>query len=131
MFFCNNVDMSFLSINNIRLSRNITLLYVIAFFVVVLVGNMMARTTTVGVVVAFLFWIACSVVNRKNGQVSLLWKCLTVVSLIIVPFIVIQYNLDPAFKEKIRFYIATMICDCRYVGFPFGNCCMGIVSIME
>ena len=94
---------AYLSINNIRLSRNITLLYVIAFFVVVLVGNMMARTTTVGVVVAFLFWIACSVVNRKNGQVSLLWKCLTVVSLIVVPFIVIQYNIDPTFKEKIRF----------------------------
>ena len=94
---------AYLSINNIRLSRNITLLYVIAFFVVVLVGNMMARTTTVGVVVALLFWIACSVVNRKNGQVSLLWKCLTVVSLIVVPFIVIQYNIDPTFKEKIRF----------------------------
>lgn len=94
---------AYLTINNQKEATNITLLYVIAFSIIVLVGNMMARTTTVGVVMAFVYWIVSTFVNSRKGQVSLLWKCLAVVSLIIVPFIVIQYNLDPAFKEKIRF----------------------------
>lgn len=97
------VMLAFISVNNTNKKQGGTFLYIIAFFIITIFGNMMGRTTTVGVVMAFVYWIVSTFVNSRKGQVSLLWKCLAVVSLIIVPFIVIQYNLDPAFKEKIRF----------------------------
>lgn len=98
-----SVMLAFLSINHSGENRGDTLLYVLAYLVITVIGNMMARTTTVGAVLTLLLWIVMGLVNRHNFKGVSLWKWLLVVLLIAIPFIVFQYNINPAFKEKIRF----------------------------
>lgn len=97
------VMLAFLSYHYSGSKRILPLLYVAAFFIVAVLGNMMARTTTVGVIITFLFWIVSGFQNKGNAKVHLFGKWFALVSMIVIPLIVVQYNLDPDFKEKIRF----------------------------
>lgn len=84
-------------------SSVVTLLYVVAFFIIAVVGNMIARTTTVGVSIALLFWTIYGTINKSSENVNQFWKMFCLVAVLIIPVIVFQYNADPAFKEKLRF----------------------------
>lgn len=95
--------LAFLSMSRTNKLNNVSLLYVLAFFIIAVIGNMMARTTTIGVILALLYWIVNGFVNKQEKRHIPLWRWLLIVSLIVVPFIVIQYNTDPTFKENIRF----------------------------
>ena len=97
------VMLAFLSVNHSSEHTGISLLYVIAFFVIAVIGNMMARTTSVGVILILLFWLFNGIKNRNKDQVGKLGKWLTIITLIVVPFIIFQYNTNPVFKENIRF----------------------------
>jgi hypothetical protein len=81
----------------------VMLLYVMAFFIIAVIGNMIARTTTIGVSIALLFWVIYGLINRGGGSVKQFWGVFGLVAALIIPIIVYQYNIDPAFKEKLRF----------------------------
>lgn len=78
-------------------------IYLICFIIIGLVGNMIARTTTVGVVLALAYWIYALFRPGSTHENTYLWKWLigTVVAalLIIVPL----YNIDTNFKNNTRF----------------------------
>lgn len=97
------VMIAFLSINCKIQNKAILLLYVIAFLFISVVGNMMGRTTTVGVILSFLFWIVYSINYGISNKIKYLWLLLIILISIILPFIIIQYNVNPDFKEQIRF----------------------------
>lgn len=80
-----------------------SLVYVLAFFIISVIGNMMARTTTVGLVIALLYLLVNSFLNRSDRRVISTWRCILVVSAVIIPIIVIQYNINPGFREDLRF----------------------------
>lgn len=94
---------AFLSVNHSHHNKNVALLYVLAFFIITMIGNMMARTTTVGVILALIYWTCAVPTNIRKDRKAILMKWLSVVFVIIVPIIAVQYNIDPAFKEKVRF----------------------------
>ena len=81
----------------------LSLFYVLAFFIISVIGNMMARTTTVGLVIALLYLVVNSLLNKSNRRVMLIWRWILVVSAVFIPIAVIQYNINPAFKENLRF----------------------------
>ena len=97
------VILAFLAYRHTHNKNGITLLYVSAFFIIVIIGNMMARTTTVGVVLALLFWIICGLINKGNDNIKQFWIMFGIIAVLTIPVIVFQYNADPAFKEKLRF----------------------------
>lgn len=97
------VMIAFLSINYMSQNKFTLLLYVIAFLFICVVGNMMGRTTTVGVILSFLFWIVFSINYGIKNKIKYLWILLIILISIILPFIIIQYNANPDFKEQIRF----------------------------
>ncbi|MBQ3613460.1 MAG: hypothetical protein II989_05155 [Bacteroidales bacterium] len=97
------VMIAFLSINYMSQNKFTLLLYVIAFLFICVVGNMMGRTTTVGVILSFLFWIVFSINYGIKNKIKYLWILLIILISIILPFIIIQYNVNPDFKEQIRF----------------------------
>lgn len=97
------VMLAFLSVNHSDKNKYLSLLYVIAFFIVMVIGNMMARTTTVGVILAVLYWLLNGMTNYADVRNISLCKWMLIVSIIIIPFIIVQYNTNPAFNEKIRF----------------------------
>lgn len=80
-------------------------LYLIAFILISVVGNMMARTTTVGIIVAIVYWFATSGVIwmylRKNSV--RIWACLFILLSISLPIIVNEYYVNEEFHDNIRF----------------------------
>lgn len=79
--------------------------YLIAFIFISLVGNMMARTTTVGVVLSVTYWVVSSgIFNmflRKNNM--RIWKYLIGVLLVTLPLIIYLYSANKQFHDNIRF----------------------------
>jgi hypothetical protein len=85
--------------------RKYILYYLVAFVLISLVGNMIARTTIVGIGLALLFWVGCLFSNNSdvNSNIKYLWKCLATILLVSIPFIVWRYNTDIDFKGNMRF----------------------------
>lgn len=90
--------------NDIESQKQIWL-YVMAFVYITVVGNMMARTTIMGVVLALLYWMLKSgIFNLKiKNEYNYLWKKLGIVLLCVIPFFVYLYKYNPVFREDIRF----------------------------
>lgn len=80
-------------------------LYLLAFVFISLVGNMMARTTTVGVVLALLYWVMSSGLLTFSLRIENLriWKYLIVALCIAIPIIVNLYTTNQQFYNNIRF----------------------------
>lgn len=80
-------------------------IYFTCFVIIGLVGNMIARTTTIGVVLSILYWLSalCRRSPEAASENSYLWRWLigsvVVALLIIVPL----YNTNPEFRVNTRF----------------------------
>lgn len=79
--------------------------YIVAFIIISVIGNMMARTTTVGVCVALVYWITTSGVLwmylRKNSV--RIWASLLIILSVLLPVIVYLYSTNEEFHDNIRF----------------------------
>ena len=78
-------------------------IYLICFFIIGLAGNMIARTTTVGVALSLCYWLYKLFTPGKVQEKSHLWLWLlgitTTALLIIIPL----YNTNPNFRDNTRF----------------------------
>lgn len=94
-----------LSNRNIKKSTSDYLVYTIAFFVIGLIGNMIARTTTAGIVIGIIYFSLISI--RESGGISReymrLWKWVFFIFLIGVPTAVYFYQTNPKIRKNIRF----------------------------
>lgn len=84
--------------------KSFLLLYVVAFFIVGIVGNFIARTTTLGIVLAvvFLVWVNRNRligINRDNK----LWRFILLVLVISAVISTYLYHHSPSVKENFRF----------------------------
>ena len=78
-------------------------LYLIGFFVVVIIGNMMSRSTTIGLSIA-LAYAGYVVLFRKNEPInSFVFRWFGGILLVGLPVLVYLYNYDEAFYTNIRF----------------------------
>ena len=85
------------------LERNI---YISAFLIIAVFGSMIARTTSVGVVLCIIMCILYSLFNKgESSKVNTLELTKTFIMFlaIIVPIIVFFYNINPTFRENLRF----------------------------
>lgn len=85
-----------------------TLLYVLAFFVIALLGSMISRTTSIGMLMAIGYWIWASLFYSGHSRASehhtqYFWKVMTVTLFVLVPVIVCLYRMDADFYVKLRF----------------------------
>lgn len=85
--------------------RSYMWLYLASFVFISVVGNMMARTTTVGVLVALVYLILSSgtftLSLRKNSL--RIWKYLAGVLCVVLPLVVYFYSSNEQFHDNIRF----------------------------
>lgn len=81
-------------------------LYVIAFFIIGVLGSMISRTTSIGVLLAIAYWIWASIYNRQSTskqQARSFWETITVAFLLFIPATIYFYQTDADFHEKLRF----------------------------
>lgn len=85
--------------------RNKVIIYLGAFAFITIVGNMIARTTTIGVIVAFLYIVTFSIFDQKYRKTnySFLWKWITTIVIITVIAVSFLYNTNPNIRSNIRF----------------------------
>lgn len=79
--------------------------YMASFVVIVVIGNVIARTTTVGVVLALVYWIISAYPFNfliKRSSIGIL-KHVLILSAVALPIIISLYNNNPAVREDIRF----------------------------
>jgi hypothetical protein len=79
--------------------------YMVSFVIIVVIGNMIARTTSVGVLLAVVYWVIRSypydfAINRSSTGIL---KHVLILGAIALPIIVSLYNNNPAVHEDIRF----------------------------
>lgn len=80
-------------------------IYLTAFILISVVGNMMARTTTVGIAVSVLYWLLSSGIDKlslKKDNVRV-WKYLIMSLIVFIPVVVYLYNVNEQFHDNIRF----------------------------
>lgn len=79
-------------------------LYIVAFFFISIVGNFIARTTTLGLILAvsYLFWVNR---NRLIGinRDKKLWRFIFLILIITIVLTTYLYHHSPMFKENFRF----------------------------
>lgn len=76
-------------------------IYLASFLFIAVIGNMMARTTTVGVIVAILYWIVSSF--RPVQSNLRVWKYLGVSLCVFLPIVIYLYSVNEQFHDNIRF----------------------------
>ena len=79
----------------------VSYLYIACFIFIACIGNMMSRTTIVGVIIALAYWLWMSVMG--NRQSFRMLRGLFILLLISVPIIIYIYNTNDAFYNKFRF----------------------------
>lgn len=78
------------------------LLYIVSLFIIAVIGNMISRTTTVGIALVLLYWLYlyCFQFNVNNKSV---WAWFLGVLCVIIPVFIYLYNTNENFYENIRF----------------------------
>lgn len=79
-------------------------LYLISFSIIVVIGNMIGRTTSVGAGIALFYALLCTMWGGSNrNTLGLFWKYIFVVSIILIPIVVYLYNTNVAIHNNLRF----------------------------
>ena len=92
---CNHFEKS-------ELNAKLVFLYWFSFLFILVVGNMIARTTTVGALIAIVYLLFAS--SRIGRSCAFkIWRSLIVTLLFCVPVAIYLYNTDMTFREDVRF----------------------------
>lgn len=80
-------------------------LYVISYIMIIIIGNMMARTTIVGGIISLFYLILESGICKfaLNSKVRELWLWIVIIVGITLCYIINKYNTDSNFYNDIRF----------------------------
>lgn len=88
----------------IQEDRKKIVLYIVAFVIIAVVGNMIARTTSIGLIIALAYLVYTTIFRiniRKNHL--LLWKWVLIVGAIMVALVVYLYNYNENIHDLLRF----------------------------
>lgn len=80
-------------------------LFLIAFFTIAVIGNMIARTTTVGLLMAVAYWFYVSKIYqfKLDGRHKSLWLWLSLLLVLTVVITCFSYYFVPGTEKKLRF----------------------------
>lgn len=90
---------------NNTILRQYLSIYIISFFIITVIGNMMSRTTTLGTLMALFYWFYRTWTNNDKIKANMirLWKYLLLILCIAVPTVVILYNTNDFVHTNVRF----------------------------
>ncbi len=83
--------------------RSLEALYIVAFFIIIIIGNMISRSTIIGLGVALLYWILMFFIEKKQHYLSGFWVTAAICVFISIGLIVLLYQTNFAFRNNLRF----------------------------
>ncbi len=88
---------------NSETDRALEALYIVSFFIINIIGNMISRTTIIGLGVALLYWILLFFMEKKQRYLSGFWVTAAICVAVSIGLIVVLYKTDFAFRNNFRF----------------------------
>ena len=95
--------LSFVCVNNFQKIKPYLFLYIGAFIIIGLIGNMIGRTTTVGMLISILYFIVASTIYMSNKDRNRIWWWIFGILIIAVPLLIYGYYAMPDLRQNIRF----------------------------
>lgn len=89
-----------------KISKNLeSVLYILAFIIISVLGSMIARTTSVGIGMAIALWIVCPMIYRDKTEVDYrrFFLCAAGCAVVLIPIAVYIYKTNAGFHENLRF----------------------------
>ena len=83
--------------------RGLEALYIVAFFIINIIGNMISRSTIIGLGVSLLYWILMFFIEKKQHYLSGFWVTAAICVFISAGLIVLLYQTNFAFRNNLRF----------------------------
>lgn len=83
--------------------RGLEAFYVFAFVIIGVIGNMISRTTIIGIALALLYWVILFFTEKKQRYLSGFWVTAALCLLLSLVLIVVLYNTNYAFRSYFRF----------------------------
>lgn len=83
-----------------------TVLYFSAFVIIGVFGSMISRTTSIGVVIALIFWFLTYLFKHETdlrGQYRRFAQVMFASIVLVIPIVAFFYRTNPAFHENLRF----------------------------
>ena len=77
--------------------------YILSFILISVVGNMIARTTTVGMVIGLVVLTVGLIKGGNASQSRFFWSVFTPTFLVLVFLIIWLYHISPSFRAEMRF----------------------------
>lgn len=79
--------------------------YIFSFLIIVFVGNMIGRTTTVGAIMVLLYWLSLWVIGNDNQRLEVRRTILLLggVLLVVLPVVIYNYHVNISLQNNIRF----------------------------
>lgn len=99
------VIIGFLLSKSKRLSDKEILFYILSLMVLAVIGNMMSRTTTMGIGIALVYILYSNCLTSKNAISNnrRFWTYFVIILCIILPVVIFLYNTDYGFYKNLRF----------------------------
>lgn len=99
------VIIGFLLSRSEMLSDKEILFYIFSLMILAVIGNMMSRTTTMGVGIALVYILYSNCLSGKDSfyRNKKLWKYFGIILCIVLPVVVFLYNTDDGFYKNLRF----------------------------
>ena len=88
-----------------KLSHKQVVTYLVSFLIIAVIGNMMSRTTTVGVGLALAYWVYSTnlLSLKQNIKNQKLWLWLGGILCVVIPLFIYLYFTNDTFYKNIRF----------------------------
>lgn len=78
--------------------------YIMAFMIITIIGNMMARSTIIGVALSISFLIVMRIYNFFSGDSkSMIWKWMVGILFVFLPITIYLYKTNLVFYDNLRF----------------------------
>ena len=95
---------AFLLLNDYKYIKPYIPIYLMAFIIITVIGNMIARSTTIGISLSICYLIFVGIYYCSTGvNRDLLWKWIGGMVMVAVPVIVILYHTNDTFYSNLRF----------------------------
>ena len=105
-FSCALVMIAYLIINQDNTSkRQNLLLLILSYLIIAVIGNMIARTTSVGVIISFLYLLYKTKLYKfkLSSESKRFWSCTSLLIICSVPIMVYLYNNNTIIHNNLRF----------------------------
>lgn len=83
--------------------KTVEAFYIVAYIIILVLGNMISRSTTIGVIISVFYWVYLSLFDTKKLFSSSFGATASLCILLSIGLIIFLYQTDSSFRENLRF----------------------------